>query len=70
MDAGALKEIGRIYAGELEVKDYRCSPIYDDLNNIGKIAIFTGTKDMLNIQSRELRDKLIKNGHVLYLLRI
>ena len=63
LDAGTLKEIGRIYAGELDVKDYRCSPIYGDLSNIGNIAVFTGTKDMLNIQSRELRDKLIKDGH-------
>ena len=63
LDAGTLKEIGRVYAGGLDIIDYRCSPVYGDLNDIGKIAIFTGTKDMLNIQSRELKDRLIKNGH-------
>ncbi len=63
LDSDALKKIGRVYAGDLDIKDYRCSPIYDDLNDMGKIAIFTGTKDMLNVQSRKLRDKLINNGY-------
>ena len=63
LDAGVLKEIGRIYADGLDIKDYRCSPLYGDLNVIGNIAVFTGTRDMLNIQSRKLRDKLIQNGY-------
>ena len=63
LDVGTLKEIGALYAGDLETKDYRCSPIFGELNGIGKVAIFTGAKDILNIQSRELKDKLIQNGH-------
>ncbi len=63
LDEGVLKETGRLYAGELDIKDYRCSPLYGDLNDVGKIAIFTGTNDLLNIQSRELRDKLTRDEH-------
>ena len=70
LDAGVLKEIGRIYADGLDIKDYRCSPLYGDLNVIGNIAVFTGTRDMLNIQSRKLRDKLIQNGYKMCFLRI
>ena len=63
LDVGTLKKIGEIYSGGLDIKDYRCSPICGDINDIGNIAIFTGTKDMLNTQSRALRDKLIQNGN-------
>ena len=53
--------IGKKYAGELDTKHYLCSPLYGDLTNIGEIAIFTGTSDILNFQANILKDKIITN---------
>lgn len=53
-----LELAGKAYAAELESTDYRVSPIYGDLTNVGKISIFIGTHDLFLPDSRKLRDKL------------
>lgn len=57
-----LKMIGKGYAGDLGVYDYRCSPIYGDSSSIENVAIFTGTSDILNVQSKKFKDILNSNG--------
>ena len=47
LDKDNLKEIGEIYKGELEADNPLVSPIYGDLNNLGRIAIFYGTEEIL-----------------------
>jgi len=42
-----LRNAGHKYAGALDLKDYRASPIYGDLTGLCRISIFTGTKDIL-----------------------
>ncbi|WP_423364418.1 alpha/beta hydrolase fold domain-containing protein [Mycoplasma sp. P36-A1] len=50
------------YANHEDEKDYRLSPIYGNIENIGKISVFTGTNDIFNIDARRLLDKsLIDN---------
>ena len=58
LDKDVLKIAGARYAGDIGAGDYRCSPIYGDLSNIGKIALFTGTHDILNIQARNLMERM------------
>lgn len=58
-----LKNAGQKYAGNLDLKDYRVSPIYGDLTGMCRISIFTGTKDILNADARKCK-KLMKDKHV------
>lgn len=50
-----LKIAGKNYAGDLEVTDYRVSPIYGDFNGICQISIFIGTNDMLTADARKCK---------------
>lgn len=42
----ALQEIGKVYAGEVALDDYRVSPGFGDLNHLGSIAVFYGTEEI------------------------
>ena len=57
-----LLTVGRSYAGNYDARDYRCSPLYGEITDIGDIALFTGTSEILNVQARQLRDELTKQG--------
>ncbi|MCF8451069.1 MAG: alpha/beta hydrolase [Taibaiella sp.] len=50
-----LQEAGKAFAGELDLKDYRVSPIYGDLSGLGKISVFVGTHDLLVADCRKLK---------------
>jgi len=58
-----LKSAGQKYAGNLDLEDYRVSPLYGNLTGICRISIFTGTKDILNADARKykqlMNDQLI-----------
>ena len=62
LDNDALRLAGLGYAGNLSTKDPLCSPIYGEFSDIGQIALFTGTNDILNIQARALRDRIACNN--------
>ncbi len=51
-----LAEAGRMYAGELPLDDPRVSPLYGDLAGLPPMTIFTGTRDLLDADSRRLAD--------------
>ena len=44
------------YAGDLDLKDPRVSPIYGELRGLGPITVLVGTRDLLLHDSRRLRD--------------
>lgn len=54
LDLPGAKATGELYRGELPLTDPRVSPIHGDLSSIGPVAIFTGTRDMLNADARRL----------------
>jgi acetyl esterase/lipase len=62
LDRDTLKIIGKKYAGKINTGNYLCSPLYGDVSDIGEIAIFTSTNDILNIQAKRLKEKVIKDG--------
>ena len=67
LDSDTLKVIGKKYAGKLNTDSYLCSPLYGKFKDIGDIAIFTSTNDILNIQAKKLREKFIKeSGSIVY----
>src|SRR5437588_9561869 len=57
-----LREAGRMYAGSLDPRDPRVSPIYGDLAALGRLAVYIGTRDTLLADSRRLRRLAEDNG--------
>ncbi len=55
-----LRDAGQKYAGDLDLKDHRVSPIYGSLNGLCRISIFTGTKDILNADAKRCK-KLMRD---------
>lgn len=53
---------GQNYAGDLDVKDFRCSPLFGDLKDVGKVALFIGTNDMLINDAIRFKEKFEKVG--------
>lgn len=58
-----LKNAGQKYAGTLDLKDYRVSPIYGDFTGICRISIFTGTKDILHADAQKCK-QLMKDQNI------
>jgi len=54
---GGLEEAGRLYAGDLEVTDWRVSPLFGDLTGLAPMSVYTGTHDILVTDSRALTQR-------------
>ncbi|WP_411102711.1 alpha/beta hydrolase fold domain-containing protein [Streptomyces sp. cmx-4-9] len=52
-----LREAGRLYAGNLPVGDPRVSPLHGSFEGLAPLTVFTGTRDLLHTDSRELRER-------------
>jgi len=49
-----LRECGRLYAGDLDARDPRVSPLFGDLRDLPPITVFSSTDDILNADARAL----------------
>ncbi|MGW7437676.1 alpha/beta hydrolase fold domain-containing protein [Streptomyces sp. NPDC054849] len=49
-----LREAGRLYAGTLAADDPRVSPLHGTFAGLAPLTVFTGTRDLLTTDSREL----------------
>ena len=58
----ALREMGKAWAGDLDLKDYRVSPMFGDVSKLGKTTIFVGTHEILYSDIQKFHKKLIDNG--------
>ena len=56
-----LKEIGKSWAGNLDMKDYRVSPIYGDNHNLPKTLIFAGENEIFYKDISKYVDNLKKD---------
>jgi len=63
LSIAGLKNAGQKYAGNLDLKDFRVSPIYGDLTGICRISLFTGTRDILNADAKKLK-QLMKDQNI------
>ena len=54
----SAKACGKLWADNLSVKDRKVSPIYGEFDGIGKITVFTGTNDILWLDSLKLKSIL------------
>ncbi|GGD69903.1 alpha/beta hydrolase fold domain-containing protein [Microbacterium murale] len=51
------RELGRIWAGELDVKDPIVSPLFGEFEGLGPMLVFSGTRDVLNPDAGILVDR-------------
>jgi monoterpene epsilon-lactone hydrolase len=55
LGVAGLAEAGRIYAGALDRRDPRVSPINGDPRDLGRLSLFIGTRDVLLSDARRFR---------------
>lgn len=57
-----LVEIAKLWASDLDLRNYKISPLYGELDKLPKIMLFTGDRELLYPDINLLNDKLIKNN--------
>ena len=57
-----LRRAGQLYAGELDLRDPRVSPLFGSVDGLGPMTIFAGTRDLLVHDARRLRDAATAAG--------
>lgn len=57
-----LREMGKAWAGDLDLKDYRVSPLFGEVSELSKTAIFVGTHEQIYSDVIKFYEKLIDNG--------
>lgn len=57
-----LVDAGKLYANDVDRTDPLVSPIYGSLKNLGRITMFSGTRDILCAQARRLKAKADADG--------
>ncbi|MFT9100031.1 MAG: alpha/beta hydrolase [Zymomonas mobilis subsp. pomaceae] len=54
--------IGKVYADGLPLNDPRISPLFGNMKNLPPIAVFSGTRDILNVDAHRLKTRIEKVG--------
>ncbi len=62
LEIKSLQKAGKLWAGKLDVKDPKISPIYGRFDNIAKISMFLGTAEIFVSDARKLVEKLKKEN--------
>ena len=57
-----LREMGEAWAGDLDTKDYRVSPLFGDIKELPQTTIFIGTHEIFYPDVIEFYNKLKDNG--------
>ena len=57
-----LREMGKAWAGDLDTKDYRVSPLFGDIKELPQTTIFIGTHEIFYPDVFEFYNKLKDNG--------
>jgi acetyl esterase/lipase len=65
LSISGLKNAGQKYAANLDLKDFRVSPMYGDLNGLCRISLFTGTRDILNADAQKFK-QLMKEQNIFF----
>ena len=58
LEMDSLKTLGKRYAKDMDLKDFRCSPLYGEFEGICETALFIGTHDILYPQAKALKEKM------------
>ena len=57
-----LREMGETWAGELDPKDYKVSPLFGDVDKLPKTTLFVGTHEIFYPDVVQFYNKLKDNG--------
>lgn len=52
------QELGRMWANDLDLRDYKVSPLHGELRGIGQITLFVGTGELLLVDAQMLLEKV------------
>jgi acetyl esterase/lipase len=55
LSINGLKLAGKNYAGDLDIMDFRVSPIYGDFSGLARISLFVGTNEVFVADARKLK---------------
>lgn len=58
----ALRVMGSAWAGNLDLKDYKVSPMFGEVSGLSRITIFVGTHETLYADIIKFHERLIENG--------
>ncbi len=58
LDVSSLQKAGKLFAGNINTKDPKVSPIYGRFDNIGRISMFMGTGEIFVADARALVKRL------------
>ena len=56
------RELGKSWAGDLDPKDYKVSPLFGEVDKLPKTTLFTGTHEIIYPDIVEFYNKLKDNG--------
>ena len=56
------REIGKAWAGDLDTKDYKVSPLFGEVDKLPKTTVFVGTHEIIYPDIVEFYNKLHDNG--------
>lgn len=62
LDCAGVAAVGRMWAGDRDVHDPLASPIYGTFENLGRITIFAGTRDILCPDEIKFSQMLTEQG--------
>jgi len=65
LSINGLKNAGQKYAANLDLKDFRVSPVYGNLTGLCRISLFTGTRDILNADAQKFK-QLMKEQNIYF----
>ena len=54
--------MGKAWAGDLDLKDYKVSPLFGDITKLPKTTLFVGTHEILYSDILKFYNKLTDNG--------
>ena len=57
-----LRELGRAWAGDLDMKDYKVSPLFGDVSKLSRTTIFVGTHEQIYHDVVNFYNKLKDNN--------
>ena len=57
-----VREMGKSWAGDLDTKDYKVSPLFGEVDNLPKTTIFTGTHEVIYPDIVKFYNKMQDNG--------
>lgn len=62
LEPEGLQMAGKAWAGHLDTKNYLVSPIYGDLEGLGKISVYIGGNDIFIADSRKFKSIMDRKG--------